>query len=632
MPRNRILPERVYEFPGAIGLDLKDSLTRIPPQYARKANFIDVGVLGSIKKADGPIKINGTQITSNPRVTGMIEFNQNDATKSFIVYTSDGKLHKINYSTGVVTDITPTNPTVAPDITPYFYIYANLCIFSDGVNPPLYIYDGVVSDDSYELGVKAPTAALGVAKSSTGLTGTFKYKYTFVSDTGAESNASPASTEITVADEQVDLSNIAINSDVKQNVVKRWIYRTVNGGAVYYFLHELDDNSTTIWTDTLNDESLGERLVEENEVPLAGTTGFTEYNGSLYAFVKNGFNLVYTNPLTAEAFGAFNTEPISPGDGQAITALGRLNHLTVFKKKSMHAWIGLPGLFARKQVTSGIGCIAQNSVQNVDLPTGGDVLFFLSQHGIHMYDEQDAYPIARELEPIFTNKDPNYKFNHNFADKCHATYSYNTKKYMLACPINGASENNALIIFDAWANSWHIREPFYCGSLTLRTNATTAIEEISGGESRDDVTDGGFTFVVEDGESYLGGNFKGEYVTAWNDLEHRHEKLARFLELDLITQGDFPLIVAIYVDGEDSPSFTENVSLSVGSDVWDDIDTLWDQATYAGDTFTTVEIGLKRIQFRYISIGFSTENSGEPWEILKTRIRYIPLPAAGDRK
>jgi len=641
MATRKVLPEKVYEFPGGVGLDLKDSQTRVPPQFARVANFIDVGILGSIRKAEGPSKINGTQLTSNPRVTGMIEYNQNDSTRSFIVYCDNGKLYKINYSTGVATDITPTNPTVASSVVPYFYIYANLCIFADGVNAPIYIYKTVTSANGWELGVKAPTVACGVADGGVGaLTGVWSYKYTFYnSETGSESNASPASTEINVAAKQIDLTLIAVNSDNKQNINdtnggRRRIYRTQNGAgnSVYYFLKELADNTTTIWTDNVADEALGERLQEENEVPPDGMTGFTEYNGSLYGFVKDDFNLIYSRPLTAEAFGAFNYEPISPGDGQAITGLGRLNHLTVFKRKSMHSWIGSPGLFTRKQVTDGIGCIAQNTIQNVDLPTGGDVLFFLSQHGIHMYDEQDAYPIARELEPIFTGKDPDYQFNHNFAHKSHAEYSYSTKKYMLSCPVNGASENNALLIFDAWANSWHIREPFYCGSLTTRTNSTTAIEEVVGGESRADASDGGFTFIVEDGDTYLGGDFKGEYITSWNNLEWRHLKLGRFLEIDLIPQGDFPLIVSIYIDGDLGPSFTENISLSIGDDTWDDIGTLWDSARFAGDTFTTIKVGLKKLQFRYISIGYSTENGAEPWEILRTRVRYTPMPPAGDRR
>ncbi len=629
------LPEQVYEWPGAVGLDLKDSLTRVPPQFARVANFVDLGLLGSIRKSEGPTKINGTQVTSNPRITGMIEYNQNDLTRIFVIYAGDGKMYTVNYSTGVVTDITPTNPPVASNVVPYFYIYNNLCIFADGVNPPIYVYDTVVSGKWYELGVKAPTVALGVAKSSTGLTGDYKYKYTFYnSDTGAESNASPASTLITVADEQVDLTLIAVNTDVKQNVTRRRVYRTVNGPdeVVYYFLVEIPDNTTTIHTDVALDETLGVRLIEENEVPPTKTTGFTEYNGSLYAFVKDGFNLIYSRPLTTEAFGVFNSEPISPGDGQAITGLGRLNHLTVFKRKSIHSWIGQPGLFSRKQVATGIGCISQNTIVNVDLPTGGDVLFFLSQHGIHMYDEQDAYPIARELEPIFTGQDDNYLFNHNFAHKCQADYSYSDKKYFLACPVNGATENNALFIYDAWANSWHIREPFYCGSLTTRTDSTSAIEKVAGGESRADATDGGFIFTVEDGDTYLTDNFKGEYVTAWNDLEHRHLKFGKFVELDLRTQGNFPLIVSIYLDGEVEPSFTENVSLSIGSDEWDDPGSLWDSARFSGDAFTTVKFGLKKLQFRYISIGFSTDNAGEPWEILKTRIRYTPLPPAGDRR
>src|SRR3972149_6984657 len=67
----------------------------------------------------------------------------------------------------------------------------------------------------------APTVALGVVGN---LTGSYMYKYTFVSASGAETMASPASSPITTTSDKVNLSSIAVG---ESEVIRRKIYRTL---------------------------------------------------------------------------------------------------------------------------------------------------------------------------------------------------------------------------------------------------------------------------------------------------------------------------------------------------------------------------------------------------------------------
>lgn len=627
---------QVYGFPGFRGLNLKDGPLTVPPEFSQRANFLNFGLLGTIEKAKAPGKFNTAQITNNPAVLAMAFYRQIDGDEFFVVYCSNGKMYKLS-DVGVLTDITPSTVTIATGKYGHFFSYNNLLWFSDGVNKPIYVHDTVVAAKWFELGITAPAAAPTVADGAAGvLNGSFYYKIVYEGSTGARSNAGPASAQATPTNQQVDLTNIPVYGGSAENVTKRLIYRTLTNGAidsVYYYVTTINDNTTTTYSDNIADSALGERLFEEKEKPPAGTWGFTEYNGSVYGFVPGTHNLIYSNINEPEAWGAFNIEPILPGDGYPIMGLGKLNNLVIFKRKSIHNWIGVPGLFRRDQKTNGVGCIAPRSIKNVDLPAGGEVLFFLSKHGPRYYDEQDAFLLARELEPIFNGSDPTYKFNQAKAEQSSAEYDEATRRYLLSIPVNSSSENNLLLIYDIYANSWSVRAPLYAGSIVYREKGSDKQDQIMIGESRSDVTNGGWVAILENDDSYYTANFKGEYVTAWNHFNYpNHIKLLRFFEVDAEAEGDFNLMIDIYTDGGLTPVLTFPVSLSETGYLWDAANSLWDIATWSKDIFLTDISTLKKVQGRYISVGFRTESKNQRWKVMSARVQYQLLPNAGDRR
>lgn len=127
-------------------------------------------------------------------------------------------------------------------------------------------------DFMYTVPVGTLSAAVGAAGA---LTGTYRYKVTFVTKYGVESNAGPASTGVILTADRADLTNIPVSSDTQ--VIARRLYRDVGGSAVFEFLHEIGDNSTTTYTDndagplaatlppeaasTTNDASPPERMI-----------------------------------------------------------------------------------------------------------------------------------------------------------------------------------------------------------------------------------------------------------------------------------------------------------------------------------------------------------------------------------
>jgi len=636
---------QTYHFPSFRGLNLKDGPLTAPPEFSRIANYTNFGLLGTIEKAKAPLKFNTVQLgtSADSAVTAMIEYMQNDGTKYFLAYAYDGKLYKISV-TGVITDITPSNVTIAAGKLPHFYGYNNLMWLSDGVNPPVYVYDTVTSSKWFEIGLDAPTQAPTPALLGSGnVTGYHKYKYIYVSPSGAKSNPSPVSPVINATNSIVRLTNITVNSSTTDNTeagTERWIYRTAElisdtSEGIYFFLHALADNTTTQWDDDVPDSDLAEPLEEDKDKPPAGLFGFTEYNGSVYGYEPFSSILWYSNINKPEAFGeGFNSEPIRPGDGTIITGLGALNGLNIFKQRSIHNWIGLPGLFARKAKVNGIGCVSHRTIKNVELPSGGDVLFFLSQYGPRFYDEQDAFLISREIEPIFNGTDDNYIFNHARAEQAVAEYSEKDgRKYFLSVAVNGATENNLLLVYDIYAQSWSTRSPFYSASLSLKSDSSNQ-QTLMGGDSRDiNNLNGGWVFTVEGADDYYGEDYPGSYATVWNHLGYpNHQKLLRFLEIDSQSVGNYNLSVDIFLDGSTVPSLTKLVSLSDEGFNWDDQSSLWDNATWSIDTFNSKIIPLPRLKGRYIGVGFRTDTKDRYWKVLQARMQFTVLPNSGDRR
>ena len=113
--------------------------------------------------------------------------------------------------------------------------------------------------------VAPPSVAPAVATSGTGITGTFSYAVTFLSAFG-ETSIGPSISTGAIANKTVNLTAIPTGTAVNipcggltstyQPVIGRNIYRTKNGGTVFYLVGTLNDNITTVFNDSTADASL----------------------------------------------------------------------------------------------------------------------------------------------------------------------------------------------------------------------------------------------------------------------------------------------------------------------------------------------------------------------------------------
>lgn len=181
--------------------------------------------------------------------------------------------------------------TVQPDATTTYSIGSALRVRNLGVDPPT-------------------TAATGAATATAGLpNGDYLLKYTYVNADGVESNPSPASATVTTGLKQITWT-VTADTTPYNTTVKRRLYRTVDDGSVYKFLAEIDDNTTTTYTDNTADTALGSLMLDNNNMPPANCTLVYEFNA--YVFYVDRYDVWYSKA------GAPDQVPNVYGDIQMI--------------------------------------------------------------------------------------------------------------------------------------------------------------------------------------------------------------------------------------------------------------------------------------------------------------------------
>jgi hypothetical protein len=164
----------------------------------------------------------------------------------------------------------------------------------------------------YEWGLEAPTISPALsAGSATGLTGDYRAKYTYVRKvdgvTVAESNPSPVSALITLADTKLTVS---ITQPTDSQVTHIRLYRTAAGGVLY----NLDQDiavGTTSFTSSAADSALGDELETDHDRPPLGSfvTG-PAFDGTCFIILDN--RLYYCKPKQPEYWPALYYIEVGP--------------------------------------------------------------------------------------------------------------------------------------------------------------------------------------------------------------------------------------------------------------------------------------------------------------------------------
>lgn len=364
------------------------------------------------------------------------------------------------------------------------FVYGNWFYFCDGTNILKYDLTNVRAWSMAKPAI-APTVA-EAAGGSLDVGGTYVYKYTFIRGSEAETEAGlPAQQILTGANRTINLSVMTASADAQ--VTHKKIYRTANGGSVYYYLAQIT-NATTVYSDT--GATALSAIAYDSEGNLPETIGTHQANDCCLinrravVLSKATRYLDFSKIGYPEAFPGVNngySYPVDEGQGvYGYRVVNFKNVLLVFKDRSLigvyNTNVENPASFQYKEIGKGIGLWASDS-----LAEGMSCLYWLSQvkggFKVLEYDGTTTRHISVTVDPIFNKAHGNYMAN--------AVAWFQDYRYFISFPKSADStENDCVWVFDtinrAWwpyAKDWGVRSAvvadgpgdsgeFYCGDGT----------------------------------------------------------------------------------------------------------------------------------------------------------------------
>jgi len=326
----------------------------------------------------------------------------------------------------------------------------------------LWSYDG---DGVYRAGSPVPTVGTfaAVAGSGTGFTGTYSVYVTFVNDNGYEGDPSEAITTPVLANEDIDLSNIPVNSDAEYNVVSRKIY--IQGGTTPTYSSAvlagtIADNTTTTTTITTAGIDATTTMDEDNELAPYASYIAEHYNVLFLGNTSTDENLLYYSKLQSSTTGVEQwptTQAIRVSrSGDPIMWLEEWDGvLWVFTKKKIYQIIGSPGVgtlvtnFYLKESGSFKGTVSGRSVAFT--PYGG---FFLAEDGIRRFDANSSIVFSNEIKDALAERNTLTSAEQN------ACAAFWDDKYVLSYASGSSTVNNKTVIYDFRAQQGGITSPW----------------------------------------------------------------------------------------------------------------------------------------------------------------------------
>ena len=309
----------------------------------------------------------------------------------------------------------------------------------------------------------------GLGKSA-GETNTFRYKVSFVSNTGSESPLSDPSSPV-IWDTGATGSptfeyEFCIAVDIPtgpEGTVARRIYRTANNGSTYYLVDEVKNNVDETYHDLRSQDNVGstEPLSSESiSFPAQNARYCATFQSCL--FLDGGSTedttLYYSHPLKPDQFGALDSLELGLRKGGGITGLvNYFNFLIVLRNSSIDIVSGSYPNFTCQTILQGIGSTAIDSAATI--PELGIVFatfdgVYLLAGNLQYIDKPEMIKLSDPISKIWK------RVNKDQLSRASGTYSHKYREYHLYLCIDGSDIPNIGLVFHVDKKSWSIRENF----------------------------------------------------------------------------------------------------------------------------------------------------------------------------
>ena len=344
------------------------------------------------------------QILEDEEIDGIYEYrflDLNNILRTKIIVVCGGNIYEVKLNNNLtVTDDTERQSNIKLIYSGIskgkcsFATYQDKLFISNGKDN-IFVYYGAY-DQISQMG--SPLALKG--QNNGFLTGTYKYQMTYVTDGGEEIIGSVSNT-ITVTNQSV-LLKLPLGYD---GVKSRKLYRTKDGGNIFYLIDTINDNSTMEIYDNLIDAFLTEQIGKvNNELPkpyFLSVAGNKLFGGKVdkfptQVFVTDVFGEVFdgANFIDVSNFGNDNTpvevvaedfNKIVVGTGKNIFFINPSDNSVVLTRAN----IG---------VLDGYGVAKCPSFNNF----AGGLMFVSTEHDVRLMSGLQALPVSTSIDNVST--------------------------------------------------------------------------------------------------------------------------------------------------------------------------------------------------------------------------------------
>jgi len=302
----------------------------------------------------------------------------------------------------------------------------------------------------------------------------YRWKCSFLNERGQESPLSEASEIVSFTNSAGARFSVTVDLPIGGPHVKaRRLYRTQNivdptteepitrgGGENFFFVMEIQDNSTTLVQDAIPDAGLQDAVDELDFGPWPTSAKLlAPFKNTMFIAGMTNNTVAFSASGYPEVFPADNVIQVGETDSGPITGMyPTKNALVVFKARSVYLIKGDPSNgFYGETLSRDIGCSSPRTIR--ELPGLG--VIFVSESGIHLLKgaltSADTTSIEPQSTPISDWVD---RFNTSAMLNACAEVYHRDREYWLAVPMLGEINPTTVLVFHYEIGAWSYRENY----------------------------------------------------------------------------------------------------------------------------------------------------------------------------
>ncbi len=421
---------------------------------------------------------------------------------------------------------------------------------------------------------------IGLGSTTNDAPNAYKWKVSWVNETGSESPLSAGSELVTWTTPSggtafyQNVRNGVYLSDLAKGppgTVARRIYRTMNlgdgattdGNETYYFVAQINNNLDTVYVDYVPDQFLVNLAPEATSsilFPATSTRFSATFKGVLFidGGQSNPTRIFHSNPLSPDSFSANAYFEVGVRDGGDITGLfPYYNQLLVFRENSIEMIRGdsVNG-FQISPFLSGVGTRAAATATTIP----GIGVLFLGNDGIYRIsgglDGGSTIKISKVSDDLVKTIG---RINKSTVVRSTAAYSSKWREWHCYVPVDGEEKPSLGIVYHMDKDTWSLRTGFPVSCIATDQNG-----ELIFGHNTGYVSGGGtyetglFVITRKRASGYVvtGGDTYSDappptaiYKSKWHDMKSApSKKFVKYIYLHVVTQGDNTIPITYYMD------------------------------------------------------------------------------------